>query len=100
MPAAPSSKAIRLLAEGRVAPATAPVQEFIVDGDHGRYRVFISAHTQVCTCPAKAVCSHIDAAVTRVTATDTERALMDEALTRRRQRDAAEADALFARPGA
>lgn len=100
MSAAPSEKALRLLVEGRVAPAVAPVQEFVVDGDHGRYRVFIGANTQVCTCPAKAGCSHIEAVVARVLATGPERELMDEALEYRRACEAAKAEELFARLGA
>lgn len=92
-----SPKALKLLAEGRIVPAADPVQEFVVDGEHGRYRVFVGPHTQVCTCPSRVRCSHIESAVAWVTASDAERALMVEALGERKARDAKAADELFTR---
>jgi hypothetical protein len=91
-----SEKAVRLLAEGRIEPAPAPVREFIADGDHGRYRVFVGPHTSVCTCPATVRCSHIEGAVAWVNASDAERALMLQALGERKAREATLAEELFA----
>ena len=89
-PAGPRlAKAVRLLAEGAVRPV-APVQEFEVRGDSGQYRVFVGANTAVCTCPSKTRCSHLEAVVAWVTASDAERTLMVEALDARRARDAVE----------
>lgn len=98
MSAVPSEKALRLLVEGRVEPDTAAApQVFHVDGDHGRYVVVVGAHVQMCSCPARDRCSHIEAASARVWATDSELALMDEALAARRNRVSAEAETVFAR---
>ncbi len=79
-----STKVVRLLSEGRVRPAVAPVEEFHVDGDTpgSRYHVFIGAHTAFCTCPASGVCSHLAAARTWASASAEEKALMVEALQR------------------
>jgi hypothetical protein len=93
-----SPKALRILAEGRVSPdAGAPPQLFHVEGDHGRYAVVIGATVQMCSCPARGLCSHIAAATAWATASEGERALMVEALGERRARDARAADELFAR---
>lgn len=90
-------KTLRLLAEGRVEPDPAPAQVFRVTGDHGIYTVVAGAHIALCTCPATARCTHIEAVVARMTATETELALMDAALEMRRADDAEKAEAIFAR---
>lgn len=90
------AKATRLLAEGRVTPHTAPVWVFDVYGDTGRYVTVVGAHVATCSCPATTRCSHIEAAVTWVHATDEERALMVELRERRVAQEAADAEALFA----
>lgn len=104
MPAAPSSKAMKLLAEGRVVPDTAPPPSlFWVDGDTpgSRYAVVVGAHVALCSCPSpRNDCSHVTAAAARVNASEGALALMDEALALRKARDAAEAEDLFARLGA
>jgi hypothetical protein len=94
------SKVLRLLAEGSVVPDVAPdPQLFWVDGDTpgSRYAVVVGAHVQMCSCRAVTRCTHIEAAVARVNASDAARELMDQALLERRARDAAKAEGAFAR---
>lgn len=121
MSAATESKAARLLSEGRVDPDPTPARIFRVDGDSGRYVVFVSAHHRSCTCPhgehgGEGDCSHVSAAVEWVLS---EGALMDEtrqerplsaralrfpdylqALADRKARDSELADEAFRRLGA
>ncbi len=61
MPSAVGSKAVRLLAEGRVQPAGAAAV-YTVQGDHGWYDVVIADGVEFCSCPAFGACSHIRAA--------------------------------------
>ena len=59
MPA--SSKAIRLLTEGRVMPVGSAAA-FRVQGDHATYDVAIGDGFAFCSCRAHGSCSHIAAA--------------------------------------
>lgn len=61
MPAASASKAVKLLAEGRVMPAGAAAV-FRVQGDHDTYDVVIGDGFEMCSCPAHGDCSHRTAA--------------------------------------
>lgn len=94
------TKAVRLLAQGRVAPDPEPAQVFRVAGDHGAYTVIVGPHVALCTCPASTRCSHVEAAVLWANARPEDRALLEDALEARKARERAEAEAIFARLGA
>lgn len=93
-----SPAATALLAEGLVEPAVAPVREYHVRASDGinTYRVFIGAHTAVCTCRAAHDCKHLDAVRAREWASPDELAAMDEALEYRRARERAAGETAMA----
>lgn len=97
MSAATHEKAMRLLDEGRVVLSPVPVAELTVHGDTGIYRVFVSAHTQVCTCPASSRCSHIEAAVALVCAKGEDAERWAAARARTHACELAAGEAAFAR---
>lgn len=71
MSAKTQAKATRLLAEGRVRPDDIRESSFTVDGDNGTYRVGLS-----CDCKASGSCSHLQAVLAWVTASEDEQQVM------------------------
>lgn len=93
-----SPNALAGLAEGRARPALAPVREYHVESATRPgviHRVFVGAHTALCTCESKGRCWHLDAVVARELATPAELAVMDEAIEHRRAVQRAEGEAAF-----
>lgn len=84
-----ADKAIRLLAEGRVQP-NGTVQAFTVQGDTGRYHVFIGPDIAASRCPATTRCSHLEAAIQWTDAGYDEHVLMAACLNQRKARDKAD----------
>ena len=100
MSAHTEAKAARLLAEGRVRPDLGPAPSvFHVHGDTGRYVVVVGAHVRMCSCEhwraRMTDCSHIEAAVTFVNATDDQRTLIDECIKKARAAERAAGEAAF-----
>ncbi len=101
MSAHTQAKATRLLAEGRVRPDIAiQPSVFHVEGDTSRYVTVVGAHVRMCSCEhwraRMTDCSHIEAAVTFVNATDEERTLIDQCIRNRREVERAAGEAAFA----
>lgn len=95
-----AEKAQRLLDDGSVRQHAHPAQVFEVDGDHGRYTVLVTAAVQMCSCPARGRCSHMEAAVQWTLAKGAELARLEQARAARADRDRVAADAIFDRLGA
>lgn len=103
MSAHTQQKATRLLAEGRVRPsiynqALGP-QQFDVEGDTDRYVTVVGASVRMCSCKrwreTMLDCSHIEAACIFVNAKPDERALIEEVLALRKERDRVAIEAAF-----
>jgi hypothetical protein len=92
-----AEKARRLLKDGRVLKTEFPVTQYTVDGDTGTYVVLVSPTTQMCSCPATARCSHIEACIEHVIAPVETRAKWDAAQERYAREQSRKADEAFAR---
>ncbi len=105
MSAHTQAKSTRLLSEGRVRPSVYNAefgpQAFDVDGDTGGYKTVVGVGLSMCSCEGWRIgmreCSHIAAARKYVIATPEERALIDEVLALRAERDRVAGEAAFDR---
>lgn len=94
-PTTEPTKAQRLLADGAVRPSVHAARLFEVRGDDGDCLVTVAGPIGMCTCPERG-CPHIEAARKLAFADSIELAGYVEAIEARKDRDAQNAEAIFA----